>query len=161
MLNPSWFLVEILKLVLVKILKLKFYGEADVWLRFWSRCLFEILKMKFDHNLCLNLWYELNPLVRCAFGNVLLLGLLVSQKIKFTTLEFIYKALPKTLSSPRAESARAVTGRQCRHSGEGEDFLTRRPVFSTKTAIITYMCFFVYHFFQPTLKSHPIPNTCH
>ena len=30
------------------------------------------------------------------------------------------------LSSPRAESARAVTGRQCPHSGEGEDLLTRR-----------------------------------
>ena len=30
MLNPSWILVEILKLGLVKILKLKFYGEADV-----------------------------------------------------------------------------------------------------------------------------------
>ena len=29
-----FFLVEILKIGLVKILKLKFYGEADVWLRF-------------------------------------------------------------------------------------------------------------------------------
>ena len=28
------------------------------------------------------------------------------------------------LSSPRAQSARAVTGRRCPHSGEGEDFLT-------------------------------------
>ena len=26
----------------------------------------------------------------------------------------------------RAESARAVTGRRCPHSGEGEDFLTRQ-----------------------------------
>ena len=36
------------------------------------------------------------------------------------------------LSSPkglRAESARAVTGRQCPHSGEGEDFLTPQPSF--------------------------------
>ena len=40
------------------------------------------------------------------------------------------------LSSPRAESARAVTGRQCPDSGEGEDFLTRRPSYFTKTAII-------------------------
>ena len=31
------------------------------------------------------------------------------------------------LSSPRAESARAVTGRRCPHSGVGEDFLERRP----------------------------------
>ena len=30
------------------------------------------------------------------------------------------------ISSPRAESARAVTGRQCPHSGVGEDFLARR-----------------------------------
>ena len=43
-------------------------------------CLVEILKMKCDQDLCLNLWYdskkllwqdELNPRVRCAFGNVL------------------------------------------------------------------------------------------
>ena len=26
--------------------------------------------MKFDQDLCLNLWYELDPRVRCAFGNV-------------------------------------------------------------------------------------------
>ena len=70
MLNPNWILVDILKLGLVKILKLKCYREADVWLRFWSWCLVEILKMKFDQDLCLNLWYELNPRVRCAFGNV-------------------------------------------------------------------------------------------
>ena len=31
--------------------------------------------------------------------------------------------------SVRAESARAVTGRRCPHSGEGKDFLTRRPSF--------------------------------
>ena len=70
MLNPFWILVNYLKLGFVKILKLKFYGEADVWLRFWNWCLVEILKMKFDQDLCLNLWYELNPRVRCAFGNV-------------------------------------------------------------------------------------------
>ena len=48
-------------------------------LRIWNWCLVEILKMKFDQDLCLNLWYdlkkllwqdELNPRVRCAFGNV-------------------------------------------------------------------------------------------
>ena len=27
--------------------------------------------MKFDQDLFLNLWYELKPRVRCAFGNVL------------------------------------------------------------------------------------------
>ena len=36
----------------------------------------------------------------------------------------------------RAESARAVTGRRCPHSGEGEDFLKCRPgFFFTKTAV--------------------------
>ena len=39
------------------------------------------------------------------------------------------------LSSPRAESARAVTGRRCPHSGEGEDFLSRQPDFLTETAV--------------------------
>ena len=39
------------------------------------------------------------------------------------------------LSSPRAESARAVTGRRCPQSGEGEDFLTGQLDFFTKTAV--------------------------
>ena len=51
----------------------------------------------------------------------------------------------KNLSSPRAkragpkgpcaESARAVTGRRCPHSGVGEDFLVHRPGPLTKTGI--------------------------
>ena len=50
-----------------------------------------------------------------------------------------------TLSSPRvkrtgpkglrAESARAVTGRQYPHSGRGEDFLSRQSEFFTETAV--------------------------
>ena len=39
---------------------------------------------------------------------------------------------PKSL---RAESARAVTGRRCPHSGRGEDFLSRQPDFFTETAV--------------------------
>ena len=39
------------------------------------------------------------------------------------------------LSSPRAESARAVTGRRCPHGGRGEDFLSRQPDFFTETAV--------------------------
>ena len=35
----------------------------------------------------------------------------------------------------RAESARAVTGRRCPHSGRGEDFLSRQPIFFTETAV--------------------------
>ena len=34
-----------------------------------------------------------------------------------------------------AESARAVTGRRCPHSGNGKDFLTGQPDFSTETAV--------------------------
>ena len=47
-------LVRILKLGLVKILKFKFSRDADVWLRFWSWCMVEILKMKIDQYLCKN-----------------------------------------------------------------------------------------------------------
>ena len=39
------------------------------------------------------------------------------------------------LSSPRAESARYVTGRWCPHSGDGEDFLTGQLFFFTKTGV--------------------------
>ena len=43
------------------------------------------------------------------------------------------RADPKGL---RAESARAVTGKWCPHSGEGEDFLSCKPgFFFTKTAV--------------------------
>ena len=42
------------------------------------------------------------------------------------------RAGPKGL---RAESARAVTGRRCPHSGKGEDFLTGQPDFFTETAV--------------------------
>ena len=66
----SWILVEILKLGLVKILNFELSGDG--WVFSW--CLVEILKMKCDQDLCLNLWYdlkkllcqdELNPRVRC------------------------------------------------------------------------------------------------
>ena len=39
------------------------------------------------------------------------------------------------LSSPRAESARAFTGRRCPHNGRGEDFLTGQLIFFTETAV--------------------------
>ena len=39
------------------------------------------------------------------------------------------------LSSPRAESARAVTGRLCPHSGEGEDFLTGQLDFGNERSL--------------------------
>ena len=42
------------------------------------------------------------------------------------------RAGPKGL---RAESARAFTGRRNSHSGRGEDFLSRQPIFFTETAV--------------------------
>ena len=39
------------------------------------------------------------------------------------------------LKGLRAESARAVTGRQCSHSGKGEDFLMGQLNFFTETAV--------------------------
>ena len=39
------------------------------------------------------------------------------------------------LSSPRAESARAFTGRRCPHSGKGEAFLTSQSDLFTETAV--------------------------
>ena len=36
----------------------KFSRFGDVWLRMRSKCLVKILNMKFDQDLCLNLWYE-------------------------------------------------------------------------------------------------------
>ena len=43
--------------------------------------------------------------------------------------------LQSILSSPRAESARAFTGRRNSHSGRGEAFLSRQPNFFTETAV--------------------------
>ena len=54
----SWILIEMLKLGLVNILNFKFSRDGVVWLRFWNKCLVEILKMKFEQDLCLNLWYD-------------------------------------------------------------------------------------------------------
>ena len=44
-------------------------------------------------------------------------------------------AIRTKLSSPRAESARAFTGRRNSYSGRGEDFLSRHPNFFTETAV--------------------------
>ena len=49
-------------LKLVEILMFGWDFEVNAWSRFWNWI--------FDQDLCKNLWYELNPRVRCAFGNV-------------------------------------------------------------------------------------------
>ena len=54
----SWILVKILKLGLVNTLNFKFSRYGDVWLRLRSKSLVEILEMKFEQDLCLNLWYD-------------------------------------------------------------------------------------------------------
>ena len=64
----SWILSKILKLGLVKILSLS---------------LVKFLKLKFDQDLCQKLWYELNPRVRCAFGNVFHWGLPLPKRMIF------------------------------------------------------------------------------
>ena len=77
----------------------------------------------------------------CAFTNIYVLS---NGMIKNG---FCYKwqQVSEVVSSPRAkragpkglraESARAVTGRQCPHSGKGEDFLTGQLNFFTETAV--------------------------
>ena len=47
----------------------------------------------------------------------------------------IFTGLIKLIQPARAESTRAVTGRQCPHSGVEEDFLVRRPGPLTKVAV--------------------------
>ena len=54
------------------------------------------------------------------------------EKLQFC---FLHLFLDSFLSSPRAESARAFTGRRNSHSGRGEDFLTGQPIFFTETAV--------------------------
>ena len=49
--------------------------------------------------------------------------------------ELRFVELPNLLSSLRAESARAFTGRRNSLSGRGEDFLTGQPDFFTETAV--------------------------
>ena len=56
-------------------------------------------------------------------------SLLISQSLSKDLLH------QSKLSSPRAGSARAFTGRQCPHSGKGEDFLTAQLNFFTETAV--------------------------
>ena len=53
-------LVEIQKLGLVKILNFKLSRDAVVWSIFWTWRLGDILKKKFDQDLCLNLSNDLN-----------------------------------------------------------------------------------------------------
>ena len=44
-------------------------------------------------------------------------------------------AFPHLIQPARAESARAVTGRRCPHSGTGQDFLARNGPNRTKTGV--------------------------
>ena len=53
----------------------------------------------------------------------------------FLTFLILFLLKKEKLSSPRAESAMAVTGRRCPHSGRGEDFLSRQPDFFLDTAV--------------------------
>ena len=77
---------EMLKLFLFIILNFKFSRDDDVWLRFWSKCLVEILKMKLDQDLCLNLLYD--PLgyfgkMNSTLGSVVPLAMFSSHTLLF------------------------------------------------------------------------------
>ena len=76
-----WSLLEVMKIILGRHSEAMFGQDLDIWLSFLSCCLVEnmVEKMKSDKDLFENLWYdlkkllwwpELNPRVRCAFGNV-------------------------------------------------------------------------------------------
>ena len=80
----SWILVKILNLGLVKILKFKFKQDADVWIL--KLMLDRDSEDEIDQDLCLNLWYELNLRVRCAFGNAFPPLLQDKEDIKLWTL---------------------------------------------------------------------------
>ena len=54
---------------------------------------------------------------------------------KFHSAMAVIAERTEVLSSPRAESARAFTGRRNSHSGRGEDFLRGQPNFFTETAV--------------------------
>ena len=58
-----------------------------------------------------------------------------SKTFTFNIDETILSIYPARAKGLRAESARAVTGRWCPHSGEGEDFLTGQQNIFTKTAV--------------------------
>ena len=63
-------MVDILKLGRVKILNFKFSGDADVLLML-SQDSEDEIRSRFVFELAIWLWQdELNPRVRCAFGNV-------------------------------------------------------------------------------------------
>ena len=58
-----------------------------------------------------------------------------SPTVAEVNISFVSMCSLNFLSSLRAESARAFTGRRNSHSGRGEDFLTGQPDFFTETAV--------------------------
>ena len=90
-------LVETLKLDLFNILNFEFSWDADVWLKFWSWCMVEILKKKFDQDLCLNLWYD--PLgyfgrMNSTLGSVVPLAMFICS-LTSLPLDFWYMKVEK------------------------------------------------------------------
>ena len=76
----------------------------------------------------------IHPVANDPLSNELTVALPIAQfknkvfckKLYFSNVQNVF------FSSLRAESARAVTGRRCPHSGEGEDFLTGQLNFLRK-----------------------------
>ena len=64
----------------------------------------------------------------------------VTIEVKYTSIAKISlnpspSVIQPALRALCAESAKAVTGRRCPHSGKGEDFLTGQLIFFTETAV--------------------------
>ena len=104
------------------------YFDLSFWWPSWDTSISSYLTV------CVWLWARLqsnpmNPLseFRSLFAN--------SKKETSTKRKKYKKEESFKLSSPRAESARAVTGRRCPHSGRGEDFFSRQPDFFTERAV--------------------------
>ena len=57
------------------------------------------------------------------------------QEIMFVFLNIVLAKRNIIKPAREAESARAFTGRRNSHSGRGEDFLSRQPIFFTETAV--------------------------
>ena len=104
---------------IVLIVKIKKYFSFIMFLR-------KVLNLCASH---LWKWYF------CPLSQFSLLNAQQLSEFKFSTENTGNLSHIAGLSSPRAESARAFTGRRNFYSGRGEDFLSRQPIFFTETAV--------------------------
>ena len=96
-------------------------------------CFFSILIQVWWLLLCFTGWLSFLPCIKWFWFRNILSQCLLQMPMQLILMTQVFWRL--FLSSLRAESAMAVTGRRCPHSGKGEDFLTRQPIFFLKTAV--------------------------